>query len=384
MMDTASAAADRHAEVRAAAAAWHAVGFIDAATLAAITAQHPDDRVRMALGLRILAFIVTALGTVMLFAFAAVATGTDGGPGLALLGLLASAACVVATEIQRGPRARADAGAEEATALLAIGFFALAAASSLDSATATGWLVAVAAALAGARWGGAMPGVVAAVALLVALAQLPVPRLWWILAAGPLAAGLLVAAHAAALAPCQRSACRWAAAVLLGATYSALNPLSLYEGWVEGWLSGPGDRPGVSPALELAAWLGAGVLPSVLLVAGVRRRETWLLGLAALMAAATVVTAYTRWPIWPAAYVLLLAGLGFAALAIGLRRWLRAGPGGERGGFTADALWTGANRTGVVQAVARSMPLAPSPGMAGSAVPDRGGRFAGGGASGEF
>jgi hypothetical protein len=383
-MDPAVAAADRHAEVRRAAGAWHAAGFIDATTHAAITARHPDDRVRMARGLRILAFIVTVLGAVMLFAFVALATGTDGGIGLAMPGLIASLACAVATEIQRGPRARADAGAEEATALLAIGFFALAAASSVDSPTLAAWLVAAAAALAAARWGGAMPGVVTAVALLVALAQLPVPRLGWIVAAGPLAAGLVVAARSAALAPAQRSACRWAAATFLAAVYLALNPVSLDGGWVEGWQSGPGDRPGVPPALRVAAWLGASALPVGLLVAGARRRDAWLLGLAALMAAATVVTAYTRWPVWAEAYALLLAGLGLAGLAIGLRRWLRAGPGGERGGFTADALWTESNRAGVVQAVVRSMPLAPTPGLAGPAGPERGGRFAGGGATGEF
>jgi hypothetical protein len=383
-MDPAIAAAERHAEVRAAAEGWLAAGFIDAAAHGAITRRHPDDRVRLARGLRILAFIVTVLGAGMLFAFAATATGIDGGLGLAMLGLIATLACVVATEIQRGPRARADAGAEEATALLSIGFFALAVVSSLDSPAAAAWLVVGAAVLASMRWGGPMHGVVMAVALLVALAQLPVPRLGWILAAGPVAAGLVIATRAAALAPSQRSACRGAAAILLVAVYIALNPLSLDEGWVEGWQIDPGDRLGLPVALQVAAWLAACALPAVLLVAGARRRETWVLGLGAVMAAATVVTAYTRWPIWSQAYALLLAGVGLAGLAIGLRRWLRAAPGGERGGFTADALWTESNRAGVVQAVVRSMPLAPTPGVAGPAGPERGGRFAGGGASGEF
>jgi hypothetical protein len=63
---------------------------------------------------------------------------------------------------------------------------------------------------------------------------------------------------------------------------------------------------------------------------------------------------------------------------------LRAAPAGERGGFTADALWSDTNRASVIQAVLRAAPLAPGAAPTAAAEPERGGRFAGGGASGEF
>jgi hypothetical protein len=387
-MRAAGAAAERAAEVRGAARAWAAAGLITPATRAAIETRYPDDRTRLTPGLRILAFVFTVIAGAMLCAFVAVVIDVGTSGGVMVLAALGAAVAAGATEFQRGPLARADAGAEDATALLALGLAVLALVAALDALDLPLRLVLLlilgVAALAAARWGGATLGVLAAGAWLLLLADLRPGRLPWLAGTAAGAALLIPATRRAALAPGQRRACRWAAALLLVALYAGLNPLAVEQAWVERW-SIDFRGGGFTPTVPLpVAWLGAALLPVVLALAGVRRRDLLLVALAGAMALATVATAHGYWPVLPLAYALLLAGLALAGAALGLRRWLRAAPAGERGGFTADALWSDTNRASVVQAVLRAAPLAPGAAPGTAAEPERGGRFAGGGASGEF
>jgi hypothetical protein len=383
------AAAERAAEVRAAARAWAEARFITPETRAAVEAAYPDDRARLTPGLRVLAFVFTVLGVIALFAFCfEMFVDSADGPGpFVLLAGVSAALAAVATEYQRGPLARADAGAEDATALLAIGFAVVAVVAAVDALELplrlALLLVAALTVLAAARWGGAMTGLLAAWAVLVLLADLPPGRLPWIIGTAVGAVLLLAAIRSPSLSPGQRRAGWWATAVLLVALYVGFNPLSVEFGWVEQWRLAL--RGGVfAPTVDLrVAWAGAVLLPLILLVAGVRRRDLLLVGLGLAMLVATIAT--IRWyrPILPLAYALLLAGVVLGGGALWLRRWLRNGPAGERGGWTADALWSDSNRTTVIQTALRAAPMVPAA-TVGSAEPERGGKFAGGGASGEF
>jgi hypothetical protein len=125
-------------------------------------------------------------------------------------------------------------------------------------------------------------------------------------------------------------------------------------------------------------------MPLLLLGAGWRRRESLLVitGLAGL--AASVATLQHYRPLLPDAYLLLLAGLITLAATLGCRRWLRSGPGGERRGWTADALFTGGNQPDAVRDVMGAIVLRPAAGAAGPPGRAGEGRFGGGGATGNY
>jgi hypothetical protein len=126
------------------------------------------------------------------------------------------------------------------------------------------------------------------------------------------------------------------------------------------------------------------LLPLLLLTAGWRRRESLLVvaGLAGLVASAATLNHY--WPLLPEAYLLLLAGLVTLAATLGCRRWLRGGPGGERQGWTADALFTGGNRPDAVRDVTGAVVLSTAAAAAGPPERPGEGRFGGGGATGSY
>lgn len=390
-MAPAEAAAERADEVRRAARAWEKAGYVDADTRAAIESRYPDDRVRLPPGLRIVAFALAGLAVLAACAFVAASVDLDGRVGVALVMALFAALCTGGTELQRGRWRRADAGAETATALLAAAFAAVAVLAALDGdapAAVTLGLAAAITAIAAARWGNPLLALHAAALVFGWLAQLPAARLLWVVVAAAAIGPLLAGSRHAALAPSQRFGCWLAAAVALAALLVALNLVSWDAGWIEEARGGAGDAPtGWRATLRPVAIVATGLLPVAFLVAGARRREILLVlaGLAGLGVAVATVRYYR--PILPLAYALLLAGTLLIATAFGLRRWLRAGMDGERGGWTSEPLFGDDARAEAVRVVAGAAALTPAARPAGAERPaDRAGdgRFGGGGASGSF
>jgi hypothetical protein len=84
--------------------------------------------------------------------------------------------------------------------------------------------------------------------------------------------------------------------------------------------------------------------------------------------------------------VLIAAGALLIGVALAVERALRARPGGELAGFTADALFSDEHRQRLLQAVPIVATFTPA--SAPPATPEgfsgQGGRFGGGGASDRF
>ena len=127
------------------------------------------------------------------------------------------------------------------------------------------------------------------------------------------------------------------------------------------------------------------LLPASALWLGVRDRERWLIDAGLTMALATVVTnkSYLDWPRHP--WDPMLLGALLAVVALGMRRWLASGPGGERAGcapvqiLESDLL---AIRVAGLASAAIHQTAAAQP----QAQPESfgGGRSGGGGAGGSF
>src|SRR6185312_6088019 len=348
--------ADRAAAVRAASRSWRRVGTIDEATLSAIEAAVPDDRVRLGPVFRLLLFIFTivAVTSGLVFLVRVLHLEDSGSGGLvALLAFVAGASLAVATDIQIVRMRRSQGGTEAATSLLAIsylmGALAWCTVHYFHALEVPGLVVlclggALLAGVAAWRWGYPFCAGVATVALLVALACLPFGRLLWV--ALPLVAVpfLLRLSEAPMMQPDQEDALWW---------------------------------------LSVAA---TALVPLVLLVVGIRGRRYPLLIVGAGTAVASLVT--LRWyvhlaPLW---VVLTASGAALVGLVLGVRQWLDAGPGQERGGFTAVPLFQDLARQRVVElaaAVALSSPearnLHEEPKFEG-----HGGQLGGGGSSAEF
>jgi hypothetical protein len=199
---------------------------------------------------------------------------------------------------------------------------------------------------------------------------------------------------------------RIAAAAILGCVFVFLRPKRLQ--WGEDF---PGDDYGM---LQAAAWAAVyvslnfqfaeldyahnslywftyimiWVLPAAGLYMGLQKKDRPLMGVSIAMALATLVTnkpylGFTRKPWDP-----ILFGLLLMSIAIVVKRWLTAGPDGQRHGFTPARLLAGDKRIMTVIATASSVmqpnippsstaPAAPQPQFGG-------GRSGGAGASGEF
>jgi hypothetical protein len=99
------------------------------------------------------------------------------------------------------------------------------------------------------------------------------------------------------------------------------------------------------------------------------------------MGIASLVTLRLYLHLAPLSVALSIGGLAAIVLALFLRRWLDAGAGGERGGFTAEALFEDETRQRMAEAavgVAQMTPPRPEPSLSG------GGRSGGAGATGSF
>ena len=390
--------ADRNAAVRRAARGWHRAGAVDAATLQAIEAAVPDDRVRAGPVFRVLLFVFTILAVSAGFGFLSLFLGifeSKNGGVFAVFALVTGIALAVATDYQIVQMRRAQGGTEAATSLLAIGYLLGAATwlvfeplnldfrDALPVLCLTGAALAVAAAR---RWGYPLYAGAAAVALLVALARLPAGRLPWIVL--PLAAARFLLRRSASprLPPSHRSSFTAVLLVALVGLYVAVHLGSWEEQLVEEIGAARLRLPPHGDALWWLSAVATALVPVVLLVLGLRGRRYPLLIAGAGTAVASLVT--LRWyvhlaPLW---VVITASGAALVGLVLGLRRWLDAGPGKERAGFTAEPLFQDLARQRLLEmgaAVASFSPearnLHEEPKFAGG-----GGQFGGGGSSSDF
>lgn len=392
-----AALAERRAEVREAARGWRRAGLVDDAAVAAVDAAYPDDRSRVGPAFRVLLFIFTMFAVSAGFglALALLAPAGDGEAVVQVLMLLTGAALVVATEVQTGPLRRAQGGAETATALLAQAFLLGGAGWVLFEALPEGAallaLVALTVLLCAAaawRWGSWLSAIAATAAALILLAQPPAGRLVWVIAGATLPWLLLRLGDSGRLAPSQRRAALASATAFVVALYVAVHVGSYDAGLVETVGTLPDILGTVRPpsTWRPLAIAGTVLVPPALLALGVRtrRRSLLLLGSGTLVASIWTFFAYTEaLSPWAA---LLAVGAAFTGAALALRRFLDAGPGQERGGFTAAPLFTDPERGSALEAAAAAVVLQPEarqpaaePGFEGG-----GGEFGGGGASSGF
>lgn len=169
------------------------------------------------------------------------------------------------------------------------------------------------------------------------------------------------------------------AAALVGA-YLYLN-LHLVPGLLFVFARGGAMVPWFYWGTYACIWL----LPAAALWLGVRDRERWLIDAGLAMALATVVTnkSYLGWPRHP--WDPMLLGALLAVVALGLRRWLGSGPGGERAGFAPVQILE-SDLLAIRVAGLASAALHPTAAAQPQAQPESfgGGRSGGGGASGAF
>lgn len=390
MMPAEIVAAERCEDVRRAARAWATAGFLGAGSLRVIEDRYPDDRARLPIGFRILAFLLTALAVLGVFGFVLLIDDGGGSRAMAVLCTVFAALCALATELQRGPMRRADAGAELATALLTLPFAAIAVAlwgidgETTSPALTLGLLSLLAAALA-ARWGTGILGLLTALIVFAWLAQFAAGRLLWVLVAAASLGPLLIASRNPALSPSHRRGCWLAAGLCAIALYLALNPVSWDEAWIEDLREGGSATPSpfaATPRLLFA--LATVALPLIYIGVGFRRREHLLLMAGLVCLAGTIATVRHYYAVMPLEYALVVAGIAMLATALAGRRWLRAGAAGERHGWTADALFTDESRTAVVQAAISAAAFTPAPRATERPDLTGEGRFGGGGASGRY
>jgi hypothetical protein len=391
------ARADRAEAVRRAARSWHRAGTIDQATMAAVEARFPDDRVRVGPVFRVLLFLFTLLAVNAGFGLGSMLLdfGRRDETVLVILALLAGVALTALTEVQIGPLRRRQGGTESATSFLAVGYllgviawWMLAPSSlSLRHIFPGFFLSAVLLAAAAWRWGYPLYAAAATAALLTALARLPFGRLLWIVL--PLAAAprILHLAASPRLPPAHRKS--WTAALLMAliGLYAAVH----IGCWEEQLIEEMGQLRFVpAPPQNNALWwlsvAATALVPVALLAWGIRGRHYPLLLLGAATAVTSLVT--LRWyihvaPLW---IVLTLSGAVLATTVLLLRRYLESGPEGERHGFTAAPLFQDPARRHLLEAGAAIVTLSPPARSLQEEAKFHGGggQFGGGGASGEF
>jgi hypothetical protein len=387
----ARAAASRIDEVRRAARAWHSAGVIDATSLTAIEAAHPDERHRLAVAWKVLVFVVVSVAVDAAF-FGIVRIGNAiGHPGawFAFAAILASVTEVLLRSSRVG-----ENGSAAAASFWAVAYGIAGCTVALDGLSGSGETATTIALLAAAvlfaaacwHWGFAAYGAFGAVAFFFLLARFPGGRLWWILAGVALVAVAAREMDRAALAPPLRRAWASTLAVAALALYAAFNRFSLDRRLIES-VASRGSAPETVPSavVLLVSDLATAALPLLLIAWGLHERRLLLLDLGFVFAALSLVTLRQYVHLAPVWVLLLVAGTALILAALALNRRLRRAPGGEWAGFTARPLYSRRSTAGL-QAAAVVAAFAPDA----ASEPDRGGftpgggRFGGGGASGSF
>jgi len=388
-------AADRTAELLAAARGWRAAGLIDEATSGAIAADHVATGPRLGSVWRILVFICVAIGGTTATTIIFISFGLRNGTGVGLTLLLSGLALAAITDVLLERCSFQPTGAEAATSLLAAGYLCAAAFALLDDLhlgerltlhLTYPWCAAVFA-LAAWRWGFRLYAGAATVFALLLAAQFPGARPAWIAVAALLAAWSSVLGATRDLSPSHRGGVELVRIVALAAIYAAVNYYSVDKGWLEeiGRLVGaPHQRAG--DLSLLLAGLGSALYPLALLAWGLRSRDRALIDLGIVTAALSLTTIRFYIHVAPLWVILTASGALLAGTSLLLERWLRAGRDGERRGYTAAPLYDEGRRERLLP-VAAALALAPSPRILPAeppGAPGRGGTFGGGGATGTF
>ncbi len=398
------AAADRRFEVRRAIAAWRKAGLVDLSAEPALVAAYADDRVRTSPIFRALFFVFTwfgfsaAYGSGMAF-LAAAGMGWERSTAFALLHMLAGVTALVAAEWLTGGRRLRRFGIEEACAwigwgyLLGGGLWWLAKGFDFgfEALLITGaWAAAALASLIAWRWATPGMGAVAALALFLALSQLPANQLLCLLVAGVASAPLALLATAAHISPEHRRRFGEAFLVVVLMFYVAVHVV-VVEGRLFAEIRlGDGGRPanlghGVSPAIVALSLAAMVAVPLLLLLAGLWRRFRPAIDLGLLLAGATGVTFAVRWSLAPLWLRLILEGAGLGVLALYVRRALARRVGGEWRGLTGLPLAEDRESFRTLEVAATLAVFSPAArAVEAKGFEGGGGEFGGGGASAKF
>jgi len=388
-------AADRAAELLAAARGWHAAGLIDESAFGSISTDHALSGRRLGPIWRVLVFICVLVGVSTATTIGFISFGLRDAFGVGLALLIFGAALAVITDFVIDRSAFQPTGAEAATSLLAAGYLCAAAGALLDDLNLPAhealrltypWCAAVFA-LAAWRWGYRLYAGASALFVLLLTAQFPGARPIWIVVAALIAAWATVARATRELTPSHREGVELVRIGALAAIYAAVNYYSVDKGFLEeiGRIVGaPPYRAG--EACLLLAGVGSALYPLAVLVWGLRSRDRVLITVGIVAAALSLTTIRFYIHVAPLWVVLAASGAALAVTSVLLERWLRSGPDGERFGFTAAPLYDEGRRERLLP-VAAALALAPAarvlpeepPGVGG-----RGGAFGGGGADGAF
>ncbi len=387
--------AERVEEVRAAARGWKRAGAVGEGTFEEILRRYPEPRTLPAPLWRVLTFVLASFVLLAVFGAFLVSASPNASSAWVICAVFGMAFVAMADIQARSPGMALRGGVEAASfwgvTLLVAGLFLLLEENLHISEPAGPNLAllgaAVLFALGAWRWGNAAFACLGAGALFALLARAPHGRLLWI------AAGVALSVLAERFmdrpewAPSHRICASGLVVCGIAAVYAAVNYWSLDHHVIEdlggrtrlladGW---PGD------GARAAAILGTALVPLAVLVRGVVTRRRLLLDAGLVLSALSLVTFREYVHLADLRIVLTAAGALLVGGALAVNRWLRRGPGGERGGFTADALYGDEAAFRAVELApvlgAHAPPAGPpeQPGFSGG-----GGGFGGGGAGSSY
>lgn len=381
--------AERIEEVRAAAKGWRRAGAIAPHTLEEILRRYPEPRTLPGPLWRVLVFIVGSLVLLAFSAFFLLAARPNGSSAWILCAILGIGFVVLADVQARSPSLSRRGGVEAASfwgIVLLIGALFLLLEENLHLSEPEGPNVVLAATVAlfafGAfRWGNAAFAGFSAIAFFVLLARAPHGRLLWIAAGVALSAVAERFRARPSWAPSHRTSAAVLAVCGIAAVYGAVNFWSLDHHVIEELRGRRFAFAGPSDFETVAAILATALVPLAVLAWGIARRRTLHVDAGLVLVALSLVTLRSYVHVADLWVVLTASGALLVGAALAVNRWLRRGPGGERHGFTADALFGDAERLQAVELVpvlaAHSPAAKPpdEPGFSGG-----GGGFGGGGA----
>jgi hypothetical protein len=394
-------AADRSFEVRRGATLWRKAGQIDEAQERSIAALHPDDRVRTTRLFRGLFFFFTWFGFSSAYGLgSAIVLGILGEPagfsGFALLSLGTGIAVLGAAEWLHTGRRMRRFGVEEALVWIGLSnviggglwlFVELLDLSTSWRLALGAWGCAGLATVAAWRWGTPATGYLAAGGLFVAVTQAPAAELVWLALAFALAWPLGHLTIAPQISPQGRKRFREAFVLVSIAAYFAIH-VEIVELRLLARLGPAGfSREGLQASdwMVGASLAAMAIVPLVWLGVGLARRFRPAIDLGALMLLVSLATFAFRARPQPEWLFLALAGVGFIALALVLKRFLSARAGAEWRGLTSLPLAEDRASAGAVETLATLAAFAPGArDLEAKAFAGEGGEFGGGGASAKF
>ncbi len=386
-----AANADRMQSVREAARDWSRAGWIDSGACRAIEGLYPDDRVRSGPAFRILFFALTvgaiigAVGIVSILfsdrdAVAMIVLGT---------GLL----CAGMTEFLIGSKRRCQGGIEAAFSVAALVGTLVGLLLVMDrlgmpmdrhSMTKFLFIFALVTGAAAWRWGYWPYAALSAYFTASSICSLPAGRWLWLAAVLVAYKGLVAAYDSPRLPPSLRRSSAAFLAVCLLALYAAVNVFML-----DHQSSGIFFSYQSTTADPFPRWLSivlTAALPLLVLLIGIIERRLLFLYEGLLLTILSCITLRFYFHIAPAWVVLTGAGLLMFAIAAGIRRFLDSGADGERGGLTAAPLAEDPGKRRRMEALASVATMTPEAAthVQKSEFQGGGGKFGGGGASGDF